>query len=179
MRIDPAISLAISLSLAALFTAAAARKVSVLGEFAGVIRNYHLVPDGLARTTAVMVIAAEIAIAAGLTAPSSRAPAAIAAAVLLLAYGTAIGINLMRGRSLIDCGCSFGGRGGDRLSSWLLVRNAVLALAAMTCAFPILTRPLGWLDALSIVLFISTAATLYLAAERLRSTSTRFAEHVG
>ena len=57
-------------------------------------------------------------------------------------------INLMRGRRFIDCGC---GGATQPLSIGLVVRNVVLAIAAMIALVPAPTRPLGWLDIVSMV----------------------------
>jgi len=76
---------------------------------------------------------------------------------LMLVYAAAMALNLLRGRSQIDCGC-----GADvHLLSWALVtRNGVLALAALIVSGPSVARELQWLDAVTLV---GAALSLYAA----------------
>lgn len=173
MLIDPAISAALGVSLAALFAVSAAHKARGFAEFSGALRNYRIAPEGLVPALSVLVIAAEALIATGLLFAPARAVAAIAAATLLLAYGGAIALNLARGRRDIDCGCNFGGS-RERLSMVLVFRNAGLALAALAAAAPVNARALGALDYASIALFVLSAAALYGVFESLRANHARF-----
>lgn len=175
MQIDPAITIALSLGLAALFAAGAVHKLRSPREFFAIVRNYRLMPTWLAPVIGSAIVAAEFAIAAGLLLAEWRQEVAVGAAVLLATYGLAIAINILRGRTAIDCGCSFGAR-GDQLTWWLPLRNAALALAALAVALPAAPRPLGWLDALSIGLFVLGAAVLYATFEALRSNTARQAQ---
>lgn len=173
MLIDPAISAALGVLLATLFAASAAHKARGFAEFAGVVRNYRIAPDGVVPALSAIVVIVEAAIAAGLLIPSTRAAAGVFAAALLLAYGGAIAVNLARGRSDIDCGCSFGGS-GERLTPVLIIRNAVLASLALALAAPAGARALGAFDYASIALFALTAAALYGVFESLRVNRARF-----
>lgn len=69
----------------------------------------------------------EVALGAALLFDPLRGMAAPAAALLLLAYFTAIAVQLARGRSGEDCGCA-GPDGALKLSGALLARNALLLL---------------------------------------------------
>jgi hypothetical protein len=171
--IDPAISLAFALSLAALLGVSAARKLGAFPEFAGVVRNYDIAPASLSTTLAVLVVATEAALAVGLIPPATRSAAAFAAACLFAAYAAAIALNLMRGRSSIDCGCSFGASGAP-ISPALIYRNAVLVAFALAAAAPVASRALGAFDVLAIGLFAAAAAALYLANESLAANAARF-----
>lgn len=173
MQIDPAISLALSVSLAALFAATAMHKARGFAEFAGIVRDYRIAPQGVVAPLAAIIILAEAAIAAGLLTPSTRAAAGLGAGLLLLVYGGAIAFNLARGRRDIDCGCSFGGA-GERLTSALVVRNLALAVLALALAAPTGERALGPLDYASAAIFALTAAALYALFERLRANQARF-----
>lgn len=173
MPIDPAISAAFGVSLAALFAASAAHKARGFSEFAGVVRNYQIAPERIATALSAVVICAESYVAAGLVFPSTRTMAGIFAAALLLAYGGAIAFNLARGRRDIDCGCNFGGS-TERLTPVLAIRNAVLALLALAAAAPVGSRGLGPFDYASVALFALAAAALYVAFEGLRANHARF-----
>lgn len=173
MLIDPAVSTALALSLAALFAASAAHKVGDFQRFIGVVRNYSIMPVWLASSAAGIVVAMEFVLAAGFLAPAIRGFAGSGAAALLVVYASAIGLNLMRGRSDIDCGCSFGGS-GERLTPALIARNFGLAIFALIAAAPTGARGLGLLDITSIALFALSSAALYAAFEGLRTNAARF-----
>lgn len=175
MLIDPAISLAFSLSVAALLAAAAAHKIKAPGEFVSVLRNYQVMPDPAAPAIGSFVIAAEFACAAGMLLAPARMLAGLGAAALFAIYAAAIGVNLARGRTAIDCGCSFGGAASsEKISPYLIIRNAALAAAAAGVALPTSSRTLGALDYYSIAFFALSAGALYLAGEFLRSNAARF-----
>lgn len=173
MTIDPAIATAISISIASLLAASAARKLASLRKFADVVRRYDLVPAALALPAGAIVAAVETGLSVGLLIPVVRAAAGVGAAALFAFYAVAIGVNLARGRASIDCGCSFGAS-GDRLSSALLYRNGALVFAALSAATPTSDRALGAVDFVAVILFVLTAAALYLTAETLRSNAVRF-----
>lgn len=173
MTLDPAITTALSLALAGLFGASAAHKIRTRREFVGVVRNYKVAPGWASAPAAALVIIVETAIAAMLVFPEARGSGALAAAGLLVAYGALISVNILRGRSEIDCGCSFGSR-TERLSSVLFVRNGVLAVAALIAAAPASGRALGVYDFTVIAMFVATATAFYLSFEALRANWARF-----
>jgi len=170
--IDPAISLAFAISLAALLGASAARKLGAFSEFAGVVRNYDIAQSQLATPLAVLVVGAEAVLAVGLVPPETRSAAAFGAACLFAAYAAAIALNLMRGRPSIDCGCSFGASGVG-ISPALIYRNAVLVAVALAAASPISSRQLGLFDYATIGLVAAAAGALYLANESLLANAAR------
>jgi hypothetical protein len=172
VTLDPAISLALSFSLAALLAASAAHKLKAPRAFAGVVRDYQIAPASLSPLLVIAVIALEAAIAAGLLAPSLRSVAALGAATLFAGYGLAIGVNIARGRNAIDCGCSFGG--GAQLTPLLLVRNGVLVCAALAALLPVAARPLVMVDYSSIGIFVLAIGVLYVTAESIISNTARF-----
>jgi hypothetical protein len=92
----------------------------------GVIANYRLLPAALVAPAAIALPVAEILI--GGTLIAGFAPLPVMLAILLLGlFGLAMAINIVRGRSQIDCGC---GRSQLRHPiGWPLVaRNTVLAM---------------------------------------------------
>jgi hypothetical protein len=85
---------------------------------------------------------------------------------VLLLYGFAIAVNLARGRRDIDCGCG-GLMERQALSEALVLRNALLAGAALASALPVAPRVFGGLDALTVFGAVTSASLLYAAANRL------------
>jgi hypothetical protein len=160
---DPAAAYLLALALALIFGASGALKLRDPELFAGALANYRLVPRWLETPIAWAIPIAESAAAAGLLFDASRAIAAAALVMLLAVFSGAIAINLVRGRVHIDCGC-FGPALRQELSGWLLVRNAVLMIAAAVAAMPISARRLEWLDAITIVLGAATLTVLYVSA---------------
>jgi hypothetical protein len=107
--------------LCLVFVRALLHKLSGFAEFVGTVRDYRLVPWPQAAAAALTV--AEAAIVIGLLWPATRQIAAVAGAALLAGYALAIGINLRRGRTTIDCGCGGPGQG---ISPLHVARNAAL-----------------------------------------------------
>ncbi|MCB2098574.1 MAG: MauE/DoxX family redox-associated membrane protein [Parvularculaceae bacterium] len=173
LLIDPAISAALTFSLAALFAASAVHKARAYREFVGVIGDYRIAPQGAAALIAPVLLAAEAAIAACLFVPALRSVAALAGAGLLIVYGGSIAFNLLRGRRDIDCGCTFGAT-ADRLTWSLVMRNAALAGAALAAASPAGLRELGLLDFITIGVAVIAGGVFYLTAETLRVNAVKF-----
>ncbi|MBU2097120.1 MAG: hypothetical protein KKD00_00005 [Gammaproteobacteria bacterium] len=106
----------------------------------------------------------EVVVALGMLFDLSRPYAGLAAAILLAVYGIAMAINLNRGRSSIDCGC---GDTPQPLSSWLVVRNFVLAAGAILTLAPIASRQLTALDMFFAVIFVVACSLCYTMMEHL------------
>jgi len=92
-----------------------------------------------------------------------RDAAALGLLILLLLFTGAIGINLMRGRVNIDCGC-FGPLLRQELSGWLLLRNLFLMILAAVILLPENGRVIEPLDLPTIVLGAATMVILYASA---------------
>jgi len=93
--------------------------------------------------------------------------AALATAALLIVFAVAMAINVMRGRTYIDCGCFR--QGMKQPLSWLLVlRNIGLAAAAVLTAavLPSVPAP-SVLDLFVGVAAGAMAAILYFSASLL------------
>ena len=149
MRIDPSVALACRVLGALVFATAAGAKVRHHRELAGVVANYHLLPEALAAPVAWLIVGLEILTAVSLVSAVGLAAGAALAIALLCAFALAMGVNLARGRREIDCGCFQSGL-RQRLSAGLIVRNLLLAAAMIPlfgAAGP-LSRPLQWADAL-------------------------------
>jgi uncharacterized membrane protein YphA (DoxX/SURF4 family) len=166
VSLDPVVAWALRAGLALLLATSAALKLRDVGGFAGAVAGYRLLPISFARAAASVFIVAELLLAAAVLLPGLHAPAALSAAGLLGLYTFAIAWNLARGRRDIDCGCG-GPLGRQRISEALLARNALLVIAALTSALPVLPRTLGWLDAWTALAAVTSCALLYLATEAL------------
>jgi Methylamine utilisation protein MauE len=163
--LDPVLRSTLRAALSLLLLSAAAHKLRDVRAFAGALGAYDIVPSRLVRVTAGCLIAFEIAAAALLILSASWEGPALAAALVGL-YTAAIGANLLRGRFDIDCGCSVG-RGGQRLSWWLVGRNGGLLVAALLATLPQSVRPMIWIDAFTVAACTASLLLLYQGADTL------------
>jgi hypothetical protein len=108
--------------------------------FAQAVINYGLVPEGASRVIARLLPQAEVILGAMLIAGLAQPVAGSVVAALLLVFAFAVGVNLLRGRQ-IDCGC-FGPGAPNRIDTWTVVRDVILAAAA----FGIALRPTSTLS---------------------------------
>lgn len=151
---DSVATLIVRYALALLFGGAALHKLRDRRRFDGMVLAYRLAPSRLALRVARLLPLLELLVAGGLLA--AWRPAFPAAALLLAGYGLAMAINLARGRREIDCGC---GAMPQRLSLWLVARNAVLAAAALSLLLPAGARP-GAPDAMTLAAIATVAVLL-------------------
>lgn len=170
---DPVAVGAVVGALALIVLAAAWHKFTDATAFLSALAAYRLLPMRLVDPAAKGLPVVEAALAVMVLVPATRAPALVALSALFVVYGAAIGINLARGRSHIDCGC-----GGDAHSlTWGLVgRNAVLALLALTAAGGVIDRDFEWLDAVTLVTGVLALYALYLMADELLKQFGRIAQ---
>lgn len=168
MTLDPAIGWILALSLALLLGDAAGHKLRDPARFRSALAGYRLMPEALVVPAGFAVVVAELLAAVLLVLPSWRAEGAAMAATLMVAYALAIGVNLLRGRTRIDCGCLGFGR-TERIAWWMVARNAVLAAVAFGAMLPSSTRGLTALDAVTVGGTVLTVALLYAALGRLAS----------
>ncbi|UJF24226.1 hypothetical protein L0B52_07775 [Suttonella sp. R2A3] len=118
-----------TLTLSALLAGAAWHKWQHNADFQSALAAYRLLPLDAVRATAFVIMGLEALTALLLWLSPIGA---LLAAAIFAAYALAMGINLARGRSDIDCGC-----GGVPIHiSWhLLLRNAALIALALVAAF--------------------------------------------
>jgi hypothetical protein len=86
----------------------------------------------------------------------------------MAAYGTAIAVNLLRGRTRIDCGC-LGFGPSERIAWWMVGRNIGLAVAALALRLPAGGRELEALDWVTVGGTVAVATLLFSASGRLAS----------
>ena len=164
---EPVVEVFARVFLAFLFGGAALSKLRHGEEFFGVVRNFRILPGWLARPSAVALPWIELAVAIGLIVEVAASYAAAAAGGLLIVFGLAIGINVLRGRRAIDCGCFRNGL--KQPLSWVLVgRNLVLAGMAFAVAYSLPTSRGADVAELSIgAAAASLAMLLYFSASLL------------
>lgn len=164
---DPVFINIIAFSLAALWLIADWHKLTAFDVFAATLGDYRILPRALVTFAAGLVVVLELTLAVGLIVPVSRAIALAGSAGLLTFYGFAMGLNLLRGRRHIDCGC-MGPAARQSLSGWLVVRNLTLALGAVAAAVgPVSARPLLWLDIMTVIAGVCGLALVYSAINHL------------
>ena len=162
--IDPACHWSICLSLALLWFSSARNKLREQRRFQQTLLSYQLLPAPLAAVLGWLLPCLELLIAVALLIPAGRDIPALAAAALLLVYGLAMGVNLLRGRHDLECGCS---PGSDQFISWgLVLRNVLLGAATLALLLPLTDRPVRVIDLLAIPLL-----TLLLCASYITVTS--------
>lgn len=129
MELFPTIALLVSWLLAAVFAMSARHKFRDWVRYKASFAAYELVPQPLVTPAAALLAGSEVVVVIGCLAAIEAA--VMAAAGLLLIYGMAMMVNLLRGRRYIDCGC------GDEptpIGLGLLVRNGVLFGMAFAAA---------------------------------------------
>jgi len=173
MTLDPVIVSIARLAIAWLFLASAVHKLRGLREFRGVLAAYRMLPDWAIAPAAIVIALLELAI--GAAALAQYAPAYAAAGAVLIGYAALMAVNLARGHRLIDCGC---GGVAQPLSGALVLRNLVVAGAAWLALLPLQPRPLGWIDAVSVLLGTGIFGALYAASNELLAARARLEEWV-
>ena len=173
--IDPVISHILRGLLALVFAEAAYHKLSDLRAFRDTLANYQLVPGTLLWPVTAAIVAIEPAITVGLLWPTASNTAPIVAASVLAIYAVAIAINLLRGRSSIDCGCS-GLAVRQSLSAGLIVRNTVLVACCWAITLDTAARPLGGLDAGTVLFGMVGLFLVYMTSNRLLAGSVHLQE---
>ena len=143
--------------LAATFAMASLHKFRDMDQFREILISYRLPLGPAAPVLANAIPVFELIVAISLIVIPGYISGA-AALCLLLAYSSAIALNLQRGRTDLDCGCS-GPAHRQPIGLGLLLRNALLAAMAALTMLPTSARMQVWLDAIPILLgaFVSIA----------------------
>lgn len=167
--LDPLILKVISIGFGLLFLLAAAHKISTMQQFRVILEEYQVLPRILAGPLARIVPVMEIVLSIGWLTGFRPGLVATVSAVLLAVYTSAIGINLLRGRIHIGCGCGVAGsaEGDQQLSSGLLLRNSILIAIALVAAIPTTVRSFGVVDYVTLGATLLASALLYVGANQL------------
>ncbi len=164
--LDPLIIAIAAGTVMLVFVRGLIHKLTDFQTFRVTLSEYGLLPEALETPAASALIIVEAAVVAGLLVPVVRPFAAALGALLLIVYGAAIAINLMRGQVTIDCGCGGPGHG----LSWLLVwRNVGLVLLALIAGMTADGRGLGLADGTVLVLSVMTVWLVIAAIEQAAS----------
>ncbi len=170
LMIDPVVDIVIRGAFALLFAMAGLEKFHDRATFQFQLEEYQLLPVRLIYAAAICIIFIEIVIAVALLLPDSIYGVVMGAS-LLMVYAAAILINLLRGRTWMDCGCL--GSTGEGLSYWLVTRNLGLAASLLLLMLPTTSRALIWLDYFSILFAILAASAAYVVFNTLLAANTR------
>ncbi|MEP6388987.1 MAG: MauE/DoxX family redox-associated membrane protein [Halioglobus sp.] len=172
---DPVFTHIVALGLSILFLAAGLQKLRLRDSFEQVLSGYQLLPAATLALASRVIPLVELALAAGLAYPDTRAVAAIGAALLLCLYATSIWINLKRGNIGLDCGCQLG-ESKQTISYALVYRNALLASVALLLIAPQSTREVALYDYGATGFGIAIACLLYAIANTQIANASSFRE---
>lgn len=165
---DPAVHATLRLGLGALLAIAAFHKLSDPPGFRRTLLAYDILPSGTVAVVAPALGWIELAIGFGLVLrPESPLPG-WAAALLFASYLVAILVNVLRGRTHVDCGC-FTAPSRAPLGFDLVVRNGVLIACALAATASPGDRPLTWLDGLTVGGALVCAALVIASHEVVRA----------
>jgi hypothetical protein len=176
--VDPLIIRIIALGFSLLFFFAALHKLGNREQFAAILTAYKILPSSILKPISLLIPFIELALSlswltfAILQLSIILVP--IISLLLLGAYTFAIGINLLRGRIYIDCGCGFAKNSGNdiqQLSSGLIIRNSFLILATVVAAMSSSMRELGFID--HFALLMATIALTFVYASYNQIISNR------
>jgi hypothetical protein len=137
-----------------------------LSRFAQVLAAYRLLPDLPSLRLHVLVPSLESLVALGLMADVSRRQSALAGALLLLSYAAAMGVNLLRGRRELACGC--GGPDDRRtIAAWMVWRNVLFAGLLTVTLAPRRARALEPTDWITVCFGFAAVIVIHQCGERL------------
>jgi uncharacterized membrane protein YphA (DoxX/SURF4 family) len=166
------------LTLALLFAAAGLSKLWHPAAYRAAIAAYALLPTPVIAPAAIVLAVAEVTGAVLLLWPAGVLAGAYLIGALLLLFSAAIGINLWRGRTDIDCGCWMFGAKPDTQGSigpGTLVRNVVLGALVLAAILPTTGRGLSVLDWSTVLMGTSAALGLFAIAAQLSANGRRLA----
>jgi len=164
LMIDPVILSSLIGAFTLLLALSAYAKLNDLAAFQSMLENYQLMPPSATARLSKLIFAAEGLAAALLLTPAYVYGLVITAA-LLFAYTVGIAINLVRGRTHIDCGCL--GSHGEGISQYHVLRNLALLACLATCLLPVASRELIWVDYATIIAFVAASCVAYITANLL------------
>lgn len=169
--LDPLLLKLLSICFALLFLLAAVHKLTSFHSFRATLSAYELLPEASVAPAGLAVATFELVLGIAWLLAYQINVVAIASAALLVAYTTAIAVNLLRGRVHIDCGCGMArSAGGDSQLSWgLVIRNAILISAALAATLPATPRSIGVFDYVTLFAGLLAIVLMYAAANQLLS----------
>lgn len=166
---DPVVTRAAGAALSVVLLAGAWHKLRDPAVFAAAVENYRLLPAAGVPVVALALPVLELAAGALILFAETRVLGGMLAAVVLLVVSSAVAVNLVRGRTAIDCGC--GGVASQPLSWSLLARNAVLLALAVLAVQDDIARQLVWADYITLGGAVLAQLGLYFCINQLMSNS--------
>lgn len=162
--IDPVISMVCIATLAIVTLASALPKWRYPQRFRASLDAFALLPSFAVAPLAQALPMFEAAAALGLLFSATRSACAGLLIALFCVFALALAINIARGHTDIDCGCSgfigdYDTRGIARIGWWHVGRAALLAVLAAVASMTTDARALLWFDYAS-----AAACTLFALA---------------
>lgn len=153
--VDPVFSTVALAATSIITLTLALPKLTRQSELKQAVAGFGLLPHALITPFALVLPFVEIAASLASLVPATRTVGAAILAALFVLFALALGINVARGRTDIDCGCNgFRHSGNAALHSigWAHVARTLLlaALAALVCV-PQSAREVVWFDYLSVL----------------------------
>ena len=171
-QFDPVLALTAACTVVGIMIAGAIPKVLDSANFEEVVVEYHILPEMLARPLARVLPWIEVLAALGLILPDTRVPAAQLLALLITGFGCAIAVNLLRGRTRIDCGCGVTEASAEL--NWLMLgRNVFLLILLAVSVGTGQGRALISVDAWTVVIGSASLIGLYMTADYLLANLTQ------
>ncbi|TCW79817.1 methylamine utilization protein MauE [Burkholderia sp. SRS-46] len=175
MMIDPVLATGAQAGMAIVVLLGAVAKMRRPAAFRDALGGYRLLPGALIAPAAFALPLAETLGAAALLFPDTRTFGAGVLVALLLAFAVALAINILRGHTDIDCGCS--GFAATRPAAradaprgigWFHVARALLLAALAATAFvEQATRAIVWFDYLTLCFAVLLIVCALLTADVL------------
>lgn len=172
---DPALHVTLRAAMALLLGSAAWHKLRDYTRFRDVLAGYVILPAALVPAAARLVPVLEATLGAAVAWALLLPFTGTAVALLMLAYAAAIFVNVRRGRTGIDCGCTGPGFHVP-LGAHLVARNLVLAAAAAMLVLPVTSRAMTWFDAVAAIASTMALSACWLAIGRLLALAPRVDE---
>ncbi|PCE32419.1 MauE/DoxX family redox-associated membrane protein [Burkholderia ubonensis] len=183
MTIDPVLATGAQAGTAIVVLLGAIAKGRRPAAFRQALGAYRLLPDALTAPAAWALPLAEALGAAALLFPATRTLGAIVLVALLLVFAAGLAINILRGHTDIDCGCS--GFAATRSATqadaprgigWFHVARVLLLAALAATAFAESTvRPVVWFDYLTLFFSVLLIVCALLTVDVLLANVPRLA----
>lgn len=172
LAVDPVLARIGGNTVSLVFLWAGWQKLRDLQGFQDALGNYAILPAAAIFPVARLLPMLELGAALAVLTEWSRSVGAVMILSLLAATTGAVVINLMRGRHDIDCGCGSASF-HQPLSWWLVLRNVLLAVAAVLGAQGEAGRELVWMDDLTVALGSIAGLGLYASGNQLLANHPR------
>jgi uncharacterized membrane protein YphA (DoxX/SURF4 family) len=165
---NPVLEMGIRLFLAGLFALAGFHKLKDFPGFCRVMSDYFSGVLGAGwiplRALAVLVVLCELAVVVAVVAGISSIVVGSLAMALLTLYALAMGINLLRGNSISDCGCAWGQE--RPVQVWLPVRNLFIVCYSALLLMPVQAEGLNLFQLSNSAIFALATYLIYLIVDQ-------------